>query len=65
MKKLRRYSVILLVLLGFIVIAAGAVDILMEVGFLTSGLHIFGGLLVVVVGLWITVCAVECRGLGK
>ncbi len=60
---MRRYSVALLVAIGFIVIAAGTLDLLVEAGVVVGGLHLFGGLLVVAVGLWITACAVECRRL--
>ncbi len=60
---MRRYSVALLIVIGFIVVVAGAMDLLVEAGIVVGGLHLFGGLLVVAVGLWITACALECNRL--
>lgn len=57
----RRYSVILLVLLGFVIVMAGAFDLLREAGVFGGGLDFFGSLLIVVVGLWVITCGVECR----
>lgn len=58
---MRRFSVLLLVFLGIIVVAAGTVELLRETQVLTFSLNLFGPLLVVVLGFWIVACAVECR----
>jgi hypothetical protein len=60
---MRRYSILLLVALGLVIIAAGAIDLLNEAGVFALRLDIFGSLLIVLVGLWITACAIECRRL--
>jgi hypothetical protein len=60
---MRKYSLLLFVALGLIIIAAGAIDLLNEAGVFTLRLDIFGSLLIVLVGLWITACAIECRRL--
>ncbi len=58
---MRRFSVFLLVLLGAIIIVAGTVELLRQVQFLTFSLNVFGPVLILVLGLWIIACAVECR----
>jgi hypothetical protein len=58
---MRRYSVFVLLLLGVVVIAAGSFELLRETGVFTGGLDIFGSLLIVVLGLWIITCGIECR----
>jgi len=59
--RVRRYSVLLLVLLGLIVVATGALSLLRETGVFVGGLGVFSALVVVVLGLWIMTCSVECR----
>lgn len=58
---MRKYSMILLVLLGIVVIVAGAFELLTETGIIAIKLNIVGSVLIVMVGLWIAVCAIECR----
>ncbi len=58
---MRKFSVLLLVLLGIIIIAAGTLEVLREADVLTLSLRVFAPLLVVVLGLWIVACASECR----
>lgn len=58
---MRRYSVLLLVVLGIIIIAAGIVDLLNEAGMFNVELHIFGPLLIIAVGLWMLACVFECK----
>jgi hypothetical protein len=50
---MRKYSVILLVLLGAIVVAAGSVELLREAGAITFSLKLFAPLLIVILGLWL------------
>jgi hypothetical protein len=59
----KNFSVWLLVVLGFIVVAAGTVDLLKETGLLSLSVNFFGPILIVAVGLSITACAVECKGI--
>ncbi len=59
---MRKYSLVLVLLLGAIVIVAGALEFLREAGVLTFSLRLFGPVLLVVLGLWVVACAVECRG---
>jgi hypothetical protein len=58
---MRKYSVVLLVLLGAIVVVAGSVELLRESGVITFSLKLFAPLLIVVLGLWVMACAVECK----
>jgi len=58
---LRKYSAILLVLLGAVIIVAGAVGTLKETNVLSVNLDVFGPVLFVVVGVWIVGCALEFR----
>lgn len=58
---MRQFSVLLLVALGVIVVFAGVVALLEETQLLTIGLNFFGPLLILVLGLWIVACAIECR----
>ncbi len=61
MYALRRFSVLLLVLLGVVVVVAGVLDLLREAQVLAFSFTGFGSVLIVVLGLWIVACAVECR----
>ncbi len=56
-----RYSVLLLVLLGAVVVVAGLLDLLREAQVLIFSFAGFGAVLIVILGLWIVTCAVECR----
>ena len=56
-----KYNVLLLALLGVVVVAAGAVEVAREAGVLIVGLNVFGSVLIVLLGLWIVTCAIECR----
>ena len=56
-----KYSVLFLALLGIVVVAAGAVELIKESGVLMVGLDVFGSVLIVLLGLWIVACAIECR----
>jgi len=58
---MKQFSVLLLVVLGVIVVAAGTLDLLRETQVLTFSFSVFSPLLIVVLGLWIVACAVECR----
>jgi len=58
---MRKYSVALLVLLGIVVIIAGAVELVRETGVLAIRLDILGSVLIVMLGLWIVACAFECK----
>ena len=58
---MRKYSAILLVLLGAVIIVAGAVGILKETNVLSVNSDVFGPVLFFVVGVWIVACALECR----
>ncbi len=60
---MKRYGVVLLVLIGLLVVAAGTVELLREAGVITLELDVFGSILIVMLGLWITACALECRRL--
>jgi surface polysaccharide O-acyltransferase-like enzyme len=57
---MKQFSVLLLALLGVIVVAAGTLDLLKEAQVLTLNFNLFRPVLVMVLGLWIVVCAVEC-----
>jgi hypothetical protein len=57
---MRKYSLTLLVLLGALLAVAGTLEFLREVEIVNLSLKTFGGVLVVVLGLWVIVCAVEC-----
>jgi hypothetical protein len=57
----RKYSMILLLFLGAIVVTAGALEMLREAEVLTFSLRIFAPLLLIVFGLWIAACAIECK----
>ena len=56
-----RYSVLLLAFLGIVIMAAGAVELIRQAGVLTVDLDVFGSMLIVLLGLWIVTCAIECR----
>jgi len=55
------YSVLLLALLGVVVVAAGGGELAREAGALTAGLNVFGSVLIILLGLWMVTCAIECR----
>ena len=57
---MKRFSVFLLVFLGAIVVAAGMLELLREAQVLMFNFDAFSPLLIVVLGLWIVSCAVEC-----
>ena len=56
-----RFSVLLLVLLGVVVVAAGLLDLLREAQILVFSFTGLGSVLIVLLGIWIVVCAVECK----
>jgi len=56
-----KYGVLLLALLGVVVVAAGVVELIKEAGLLTVGLDVVGSALIVLLGIWIMACAIECR----
>ncbi len=58
---MRKYSVILLVLLGLLVVVAGTLELLREASVLILSFKFFGGLLIIILGLWVVACAIECR----
>ena|GEM_PF-6413308 len=58
---MRRFSVLLLVMLGAVVVIAGVLDLLREAQVLTFSFTGFGSVLIIVLGLWIVACAIECR----
>ena len=56
-----KHNVPLLALLGVVVVVAGVGELAREAGFLTVGLNVFGSVLIVLLGIWIVSCAIECR----
>jgi hypothetical protein len=58
---MKQFSLVLLVLLGAIIVAAGTLDLLRVAKVLAFSFNLFSPLLIVVLGLWIVACAYECR----
>ncbi|MGD0643924.1 MAG: hypothetical protein ABSA75_03365 [Candidatus Bathyarchaeia archaeon] len=57
---MKRYSAALLVLLGLVIIVAGTIEPLREANIMAIRPDIFSSLLIIVLELWMTVCAMEC-----
>ena len=58
---MRKASLLLEVLLGAIMVAAGVFGLLRKPEVLYGGLDFFGAVFIIVPGLWIFACNVECR----
>lgn len=58
---MKKYSMLTLILLGTAIIATGSAALLADAGIVAISLKGFGALLVLLVGLWVIACAVECH----
>jgi hypothetical protein len=58
---MRKIAFYLLAALGAIVVIAGAMEFLRETEIVTFSFKAFAPAFVVVLGLWVMACAIECR----